>query len=76
MEGVKRVSPSHRNVHQGGGEESEAVEVGRGADDHGGIISGLRKTFGDSVGTQIYWEVDHGIVLRLARGGRKYEEGA
>ena len=49
MEGDQWQAPGHRDVRQGGGAEAEAVEGGRGAEEHNGVLSGLQETFDGSI---------------------------
>ena len=56
MEGAQWKAPSHGDVHQGGGKETEDTEGGRGAEEHYDDLSVLRETFGGGVIIHILWE--------------------
>ena len=43
-------------MRQQGGEEAEETAGGRSADGHGGGLSVLRETFGDSVRVKVPWD--------------------
>ena len=58
---VKQVTPGHRDVRQGIGEDDEAVKELRGSDEHGSGLLGIQETFGDGDGVKIPWEGIHGI---------------
>ena len=56
IDGAQWKAPCHGNVHQGGEAEAEDTARGRGAEEHGGALSGLQKTFGGSGRVLIPWE--------------------
>ena len=49
MEVSQWQAPGHGDVHHGGGEEAEVMAGGRGTEEHGGGLSGLREKFGGGV---------------------------
>ena len=56
MEGAQWQTPGCGDVFQGVGVEVESMTRGRGEEEHGGDLSGLRETFGGGGRVQITWE--------------------
>ena len=67
QEGAEQEASGHRNVRQGGGEETKSSEGGAG--NHGGVFPGLGETYRDCDDIQIPWAGPYHIWWQLAGGG-------